>query len=100
MNGEIISPRVQNMLEAERIKQDAQWGGAEHDDGHSAEDWAAYILQQIDKLQARLEELSIYGDSQEQRETLRRARIWAVEDRMVKIAALAIAAAESQRRKQ
>lgn len=39
---------VQVMLE--RQQQDLQWGGPEHDDGHSDRDWADFIVHQIQRM--------------------------------------------------
>lgn len=61
----------------ERLRQDAKWGGAEHDDGHSLHDW-------LDQIEYQHEQA------------------WYNEEprtRLVKIAALAVAALESLDRK-
>lgn len=60
----------------ERLQQDAQWGGASHDDTHKSHDWIAYIVQHAG-----------------------RAVVWpwdafAFRRAMVKVAALAVAAVE------
>lgn len=60
---------------AERNRQDAQWGGADHDDDHSPEDWIRFIGAQAVKC--------AYGKGPDYRE------------RLVKIAALAVAAVET-----
>jgi hypothetical protein len=62
-------------IAAERVRQNAQWGGPEHDDAHGPIDW----LQCID-----------YQHS--------RATVSDYRERMVKIAALAVAAIESHDR--
>ena len=31
-------------IEGERLKQDEQWGGPEHDDQHSVRDWVTFIV--------------------------------------------------------
>jgi hypothetical protein len=63
-------------IDQERAAQDAEWGGAEHDDSHGAVDWAAFIRKHLSKaFQLPLE-----------RATFRR--------QMVRIAALAVAAVE------
>ena len=54
----------------ERVRQDRQWGGPEHDDTHSADDFAMFIRRQANRL---------HEDPR---------------GRMVKIAALAVAAVE------
>lgn len=60
----------------ERKMQDRQWGGADHDDTHPVGDWIEYIYHQIDLLDLR--------DPRE---------------RFIKIAALAVAAVESEDRR-
>jgi hypothetical protein len=77
---EVNMPREQifSEIEAERIRQDSQWGGAQHDDTHSVENWSEYI----DKQTYYANEC---GDSD-----LADAR-----QRFVKAAALAVAAIES-----
>lgn len=62
-------------IKAERAAQDAQWGGPEHDDEHGMDDFAWFISRQLDKCD--------YG------------RGAGVRKRLVKIAALAVAACES-----
>ena len=57
----------------ERRRQDAQWGGPEHDDTHSSDDWFKYISYQIDRARYDTDKRS----------------------RLIKIAALATAAVES-----
>jgi hypothetical protein len=64
---------IDEML-SERREQDAQWRGPDHDDEHKHEDWRRYIRHQ----------LRSGGD---------------FEMRMKKVAALAMAAYESSRRK-
>lgn len=60
-------------IRAERARQDLQWGGPAHDDGHAVEDWCSYIGRQLYFVEVRPP----------------------VRDRLVKIAALAVAAIES-----
>jgi hypothetical protein len=64
-----------NEVVAERARQDARWGGPEHDDGHSEGDWADFIREYA------------WGD-----------RGADFRERMLKIAALAVAAIESHDR--
>lgn len=61
---------VYNEIKAERVDQDKQWGGPEHDDLHGPDEFMGYITRQIEK------------DTD-------------VRERLVKIAALAVAAVES-----
>lgn len=63
-------------IDAERDRQDAQWGGPEHDDEHTVGHWFNFIDYQSD----RWEESTSIAESRE---------------RLVKIAALAIAGIES-----
>lgn len=35
---------ILNDIEAEMIYQDSKWGGPEHDDKHSADDWEYFIM--------------------------------------------------------
>lgn len=80
--------KVLEAIQAERVRQDAQWGGPEHDDTHNLFDWVDFIVAQAEK----------FGQ-----QTLARGEAyWATPDarqRLVKIAALAVAALESLERK-
>lgn len=67
----------------ERATQDKQWGGAEHDNVHSFHDWAEYIEHQLVKGR---EEAGTEGAQE------------SFYDRMVKVAALALAALEANER--
>lgn len=73
-----MTPRekVFDDIDAERREQNAQWGGEEHDDEHIAAEWCGFIAYQCRQM------VKPQG--------LRKARA-----RMVKIAALAVAAIES-----
>lgn len=71
--------RIIAEIKAERAAQDAQWGGADHDDRHGMEEFAEFIDGQLTKC--------AHGRSQNSRE------------RFIKIAALALAAVESHDRK-
>lgn len=75
-------PNVLDEITAERARQDEQWGGPEHDDGHDCIDWCNWI----DYQRQRAVGSALAGDRADWRE------------RMVKIAALAVAAIESQDR--
>lgn len=63
-----------NEIQAERFRQDQQWGGPEHDDAHDKFDWFNYIVHQMNSTDGNFENNI---------------------NRFVKIAALAVAAAES-----
>lgn len=72
-------------INAERLKQDAQWGGSIHDDSHGAFEWCEFVRKQI-HLAGSCQFGSVEPDA------------IAFEGRMVKVAALAVAAIESSRR--
>jgi hypothetical protein len=75
--------RVVNEVSSERKRQDDEWGGTEHDDQHDTRDWTGFLLDQC----YRTDKAAMRGDLSEYRE------------RLVKVAALAIAAVESFDRK-
>lgn len=80
-----ILPFIFGQIETERARQDEQWGGAAHDDEHTLADWC----EQIEKHRnLELKELAA-GENGDYTK---------VRDRLIKIAALAAAAAESQDR--
>ncbi len=64
------------MIAAERINQDEQWGGRQHDQAHAIDEWCEYITKQVGRARS--------SSTDEQ-----------VKSRLVKIAALALAALES-----
>jgi hypothetical protein len=74
--------RAYQDIRNERAAQDAQWGGPSHDDEHDAGDWLFYVGKQLDKARSA----AVRCESDKSREAL------------VKIAALAVAAIESQDR--
>jgi hypothetical protein len=63
-------------IDAERIAQDQRWGGPEHDDKHGSYDWIAFITRNVGLAVTRP------WDAREFRR------------RMVRVAALAVAAVE------
>lgn len=67
-----------NEIGVERAKQDLQWGGPEHDATHSRLDWISLIAAQLEKAALPHEEFK---------------------ERMVKVAALAVAAMEADSKK-
>ncbi len=67
-------------IRSERARQDSQWGGPAHDDGHEGGEWLEYIEEQATK-------------------TWRAVTAAEYRERLVKIAALAVAAIESHDRK-
>ncbi len=64
----------------ERTAQDAQWGGSMHDDSHERFEWCEYIRKQNNSAVSSSHNPEVF------------------EQRMVKVAALAVAAIESSRR--
>jgi hypothetical protein len=79
-----MTPRILESIQCERDRQDKQWGGAEHDDHHSKDDWFEFIQWQIDSFKA-----------QPGMQRVEQARYT-----LVKIAALAVAGIESIDRKE
>jgi hypothetical protein len=78
----------------ERRRQDEQWGGPRHDDGHAYPDWLRFIRGQLSGI------MLIHGGKQREEEALMNPdNLAKFEERMVKVAALAMAAVESTRRK-
>lgn len=77
----MIESKVIAEIDAERRQQDVQWGGASHDDKHTPGEFLQYILKQhtLGRLEYT-EDFPYEG---------------AVRSRLLKIAALAIAAIES-----
>jgi len=69
--------KVMGDVLAERTFQDEQWGGPEHDDGHTLADWRDYIVKQADRSVSSCDARAC----------------------LVKVAALALAAIESLDRK-
>lgn len=67
-------------ISAERERQDEQWGGETHDDSHERFEWCEYIRKQNNHAVS-----SAHNPAE-------------FEARMVKVAALAVAAIESSRR--
>ena len=74
-----MTPIILQSIQCERDRQDQKWGGAEHDDQHSRDDWFEFIQWQIDAHKANP------GVQ----------RVAQARYSLVKIAALAIAAIES-----
>ena len=73
-------------IAAERRAQARQWGGPKHDDQHEAGDWFAYIVKQV---RTAVEDRELFGNSS----------LFKNRSRLIKIAALAVAATESYDRK-
>ena len=76
-----IAKQVLTDITEERIRQSEEWGGAAHDDSHGPHDWVGYIGKQNQVAFA-----AFVGKNNDAKE-------W--RSRMVKVAALAIAAIES-----
>ncbi|BAE50546.1 hypothetical protein amb1742 [Paramagnetospirillum magneticum AMB-1] len=71
-------PKVLQQIVAERCAQDVQWGGPEHDDGHDADDWRQLLRRHIDRLADPYDSAAPAADYR---------------DRLIKIAAIAVASA-------
>lgn len=74
-------PQVYIDIAAERIAQDHQWGGPDHDDRHTVGDWRRFRA----KFEDRATEAAFWGDADSD------PNIPAARDALVKIAALAVA---------
>jgi len=72
-------------LNDERIAQDLQWGGPGHDDEHDSGEWISYIEKQLDACEGEIDDARKQNNDEQPD----------VRKRMVKIAAIAIAAIES-----
>jgi hypothetical protein len=80
-------------IKIERRKQDEQWGGPAHDDEHCRFDWLRFI--EMYTAQANVAALtSMYPDNE-----LVATSIARYEKKLIQIAALAVAAIQSSRRK-
>jgi hypothetical protein len=78
----------------ERRRQDERWGGPTHDDEHAYVDWLRFIRQQLYSI------MYVPGTRAELDDAVRDPKnLEAFCSRMVKIAALAMAATQSARRK-
>lgn len=76
---------------AERSEQTKQWGGPHHDDGHYTIDWIDFLRKQMRRANAVAAKAERIDAKQADRDEFC--------SRMVKIAALAQAAAESAQRR-
>ena len=75
-------PEIFQAIIAERHAQDQQWGGLEHDDGHRPHVWENLIISHASRLTERI--MDEFGHSAPD-----------YRQRLVKIAALAVAAVQS-----
>lgn len=75
----------------ERVRQDKQWGGRAHDDTHSQQDWLHFIYHQVGVAGA---EISVPDPTRHVDDVTAAYR-----SRLVKVAALALAAIESTDRR-
>jgi hypothetical protein len=82
---------VYDDIHDERMRQNKQWGGPNHDDGHVPEDWLQFIEHQLDRA-CDIVDINYYPKHEED------AVAGAFRKRMVKIAALAVACVESHDR--
>ena len=76
-----MTPALAVEIEAERTRQDAKWGGADHDDEHDVADWVYVILGHVSKSRPTPESGPVFRRQ------------------MIRVAALAVAAIESCDRK-
>jgi len=86
-----IMNEIQAEITSARLNQDKEWGGAEHDDAHEPEKWCAFIRHQLrfaDRAVCSLATDEISGGEEQALVDNYRARL-------IKIAAVAIAATES-----
>lgn len=74
-------------IKAERARQDEEWGGPGHDDGHPITSWWSFIDKQM--------HLAWYDIYRSGIEGWDREGVGIVRDRLVKVAALAVAAIEA-----
>lgn len=81
-------------IDDERDRQDKQWGGPEHDDAHKPVEWCEFIAHQ--NATGGCESLGLFEDCHDATDEEKAA---AFRSRMVKVAALALAAIESHDRK-
>jgi|SRR3954470_12278601 len=82
---------IQEEIKSARLAQDKEWGGAEHDDVHEPEKWCAFIRHQLrlaDRAACSVATDEITGGEEQ-------ALIDGYRERLIKIAAVAIAAIES-----
>lgn len=70
-----------NEVADERARQDAQWGGPAHDDGHGPSDWRGLLGEHVGRL------VVVHGQASAD-----------YRERLVKIAAIAVAAVEAHDR--
>jgi hypothetical protein len=71
-----MSNRWYEEIQAERLKQNEEWGGPDHDDGHTSWDWIAYLVKHVGKAVMWPFNLEVYRQQ------------------MIRVAALAVAAFE------
>jgi hypothetical protein len=99
-----VTVKLMQEVGAERARQDAQWGGPSHDDTHNLTDWYQYIEHQLlrsnDDVRTyaltRVKEGEFRDPTPEESAAMDQlGRV-----RLVKIAALAIAAVQSLDRKE
>lgn len=76
----------------ERLRQNRQWGGPDHDDRHEPDDWLKFIEHQVTKAKAEVGKSATDGGDGDPS--------FEVRDRLVKIAALACAGIDSIDRKE
>jgi CRP/FNR family cyclic AMP-dependent transcriptional regulator len=78
-------------IKSERLREDAEWGGAAHDDKHEPEKWCGFLRHQVrlaDRAACSLATDEVTGEEEQ-------ALISVYRERLIKTAALALAATES-----
>ncbi len=82
---------IHEEIKTERLRQDAEWGGSTHDDVHEPEKWCGFLRHQLrlaDRAACSLATDEITGGEEQ-------ALIDGYRERLIKVAAVAIAAIES-----
>ena len=92
-----LDDQVLGLVARERVKANMQHGGPSSDDDNGADDWLRYIARQI--VRGREEVTKIHLQCVDDH-TFNHLVGQEIEDRLIKIAGLALAALESRRRRQ
>jgi hypothetical protein len=77
-------------IKSERLREDEEWGGAAHDDIHEAEKWCSFLRHQV-----RLADRACSLATDEITGAEEQILINGYRERLIKIAAVALAATES-----
>ena len=82
-------PEASEAVDMERARQNAKWGGAQHDDDHDGGMWCMIMQKHMGKLATKLMNFPEDGSPSDYREVF---------DQTVKVCAIALALCESMRR--